>query len=459
MMRPSVCLVFCIVKDKYHVMRIVYNMLEKDDKEMAKTIIEFKNVSKTYADTDTTVLKDISFELEEGKFYTLLGASGSGKSTILNIIAGLLDATTGDVILDNKRINDLPANKRDVHTIFQSYALFPNMNVFDNVAFALKIKGVDKKEIEKRVSESLKMVQLAGYEKRSIAKLSGGQKQRVAIARAIIDRPKVLLLDESLSALDMKLRKDMQYELRELQQRLGITFIFVTHDQEEALAMSDWIFIMNEGEIVQSGTPTDIYDEPINHFVADFIGESNILNGRMIQDYLVEFNGQQFEAVDGGMRKNEPIEVVIRPEDIWFTMPDEGKFNVIVDTQLFRGVHYEIVAYDEFKNEWLIHSTHKAIVGEKVGLDFDPEAIHIMRLNETEEEFDARIEEYVEEEEQTIGLAKAVEEENAEEEAAIQEAVKEALENTMELTELAETVNEILHKQEADALLESEAEK
>ncbi len=459
MMRPSVCLVFCIVKEKYHVMRIVYNMLEKDDKEMAKTIIEFKNVSKTYADTDTTVLKDISFELEEGKFYTLLGASGSGKSTILNIIAGLLDATTGDVILDNKRINDLPANKRDVHTIFQSYALFPNMNVFDNVAFALKIKGVDKKEIEKRVSESLKMVQLAGYEKRSIAKLSGGQKQRVAIARAIIDRPKVLLLDESLSALDMKLRKDMQYELRELQQRLGITFIFVTHDQEEALAMSDWIFIMNEGEIVQSGTPTDIYDEPINHFVADFIGESNILNGRMIQDYLVEFNGQQFEAVDGGMRKNEPIEVVIRPEDIWFTMPDEGKFNVIVDTQLFRGVHYEIVAYDEFKNEWLIHSTHKAIVGEKVGLDFDPEAIHIMRLNETEEEFDARIEEYVEEEEQTIGLAKAVEEENAEEEAAIQEAVKEALENTMELTELAETVNEILHKQEADALLESEAEK
>ena len=414
---------------------------------MSKTIIEFKNVSKTYADTDTTVLKDISFELEEGKFYTLLGASGSGKSTILNIIAGLLDATDGDVILDNKRINDLPANKRNVHTIFQSYALFPNMNVFDNVAFALKIKGVDKKAIAKRVSESLKLVRLDGFEKRSITKLSGGQKQRVAIARAIIDRPKVLLLDESLSALDMKLRKDMQYELRELQQSLGITFIFVTHDQEEALAMSDWVFIMNEGEIVQSGTPTDIYDEPINHFVADFIGESNILNGRMIEDYLVEFNGQKFEAVDGGMRKNEPIEVVIRPEDIWFTLPDEGKFNVKVDTQLFRGVHYEIVAYDEFNNEWLIHSTHKAIVGETVGLDFDPEAIHIMRLNETEEEFDARIEEYVEEEE-TVGLANAVEEENAEEEAAIQEAVKEALENTMELTELAETVNEILQKQE-----------
>lgn len=376
-----------------------------------KNIIEFKNVSKVYEDNGQVVLKDVSLEIEEGKFYTLLGASGSGKSTILNIIAGFLDATSGEVFLDGKKINDVPANKRNVHTIFQSYALFPNMNVFDNVAFALKLKGTGKLEIAQRVTQALKQVQLAGYEKRSIAKLSGGQRQRVAIARAIIDQPKVVLLDESLSALDHKLRKEMQYELRELQRSLGITFVFVTHDQEEALAMSDWIFIVNEGEIVQSGTPIDIYDEPINHFVADFIGESNILNGRMIEDYLVEFNGQQFEAVDGGMRHNEPVEIVLRPEDLTFSLPDEGKFNVKVETQLFRGVHYEIVAKDNFDNEWLIHSTNKAIVGETVGLDFTPEAIHVMRLNESEEDFDARIEEYVEEEEQTVGLVNAIEEE------------------------------------------------
>lgn len=361
---------------------------------MSKTIIEFKNVSKTYADTDTTVLKDISFELEEGKFYTLLGASGSGKSTILNIIAGLLDATDGDVILDNKRINDLPANKRNVHTIFQSYALFPNMNVFDNVAFALKIKGVDKKEIAKRVSESLKLVRLDGFEKRSITKLSGGQKQRVAIARAIIDRPKVLLLDESLSALDMKLRKDMQYELRELQQSLGITFIFVTHDQEEALAMSDWVFIMNEGEIVQSGTPTDIYDEPINHFVADFIGESNILDGIMKTDYLVHFTGKDFENVDAGMRPNERVEVVLRPEDLDLTTIENGKLVVTIDDQSFRGDYYEITALDDDGNEWQVQATNKAEIGERVGLTFDPEDIHIMRFNESEDDFDARLESY-----------------------------------------------------------------
>ncbi|MBF0843566.1 ABC transporter ATP-binding protein, partial [Streptococcus danieliae] len=265
-----------------------------------------------------------------GKFYTLLGASGSGKSTILNMIAGLLDPSSGDIFLDGQRLNDVPINQRDVHTVFQSYALFPHMNVFDNVAFPLKVRKVDKKEIAERVSQVLKMVQLSGYEKRSIQKLSGGQRQRVAIARAIINQPRVVLLDEPLSALDLKLRTDMQYELRELQQGLGITFVFVTHDQEEALAMSDWIFVMNEGEIIQSGTPVDIYDEPINHFVASFIGESNILPGTMIEDYLVEFNGRRFEAVDGGMRPREAVEVVIRPEDLRITLPEEGKLQVTV---------------------------------------------------------------------------------------------------------------------------------
>ncbi|WEV61213.1 ABC transporter ATP-binding protein [Streptococcaceae bacterium ESL0729] len=378
---------------------------------MTKNIIEFKNVSKVFEDTGTVVLKDINFELEEGKFYTLLGASGSGKTTILNLIAGFLEATSGDILLDGKRINDIPTNKRDVHTVFQSYALFPDKNVFDNVAFPLKIRKVAKDEIEQRVTEALKMMRLTGYEKRSIHKLSGGQKQRVAIARAIINEPRVILLDEPLSALDLKLRTEMQYELRTLQQRLGITFIFVTHDQEEALAMSDWIFIMNEGEIVQSGSPVDIYDEPINHFVADFIGESNIVEGRMLEDYLVEFNGKKFEAVDGGMRKNEPVEIVIRPEDLQFTLPDEGKFNVRVTTQVFMGVHYKIIAVDDLGNEWMIHSRRKAIVGEIIGLDFEPEDLHIMRFNESEEEFDARIEEYVEEDEFDEGIVVGLEEE------------------------------------------------
>lgn len=363
-----------------------------EDKKVGKPIISFDNVVKYY--DNETILKNVSFEITEGKFYTLLGPSGCGKTTILRIIAGFTEASEGDIYFEGKRFNDLTANKRQVNTVFQDYALFPHMNVFDNVAFGLKIKKMTKTEISKKVKEALRMVQLPNYENRKISEMSGGQKQRVAIARAIVNEPKVLLLDEPLSALDLKLRTDMQYELRDLQQRLGITFIFVTHDQEEALAMSDEIFVMNRGEIVQSGTPVDIYDEPINHFVADFVGESNIVNGVMIKDNLVEFVGKQFECVDSGMYPNELVEVVLRPEDLTITTPDKGKLVVTVDTQLFRGVYYEIICYDEQKNEWMVHSTKKTIEGSKAGLFFDPEAIHVMRLNETEEEFDARLNSY-----------------------------------------------------------------
>ncbi|MDR1521775.1 MAG: ABC transporter ATP-binding protein [Streptococcaceae bacterium] len=363
---------------------------------MVVPMIELKSVLKQY-DRDTTILKNIDLKIEQGKFYTLLGASGSGKTTILRIIAGFENVTSGEILLNGQIINDIPANKRPVNTVFQDYALFPHMNVFENVAFGLKIKKMKKDIIEEKVQKALQMVQLADFKRRKILAMSGGQKQRVAIARALVNEPKVLLLDEPLSALDLKLRTQMQYELRELQQQLGITFVFVTHDQEEALAMSDWIFVINDGKIVQNGTPVDIYDEPINHFVADFIGESNIVDGIMIDDYLVEFVGQCFEATDGGMRKKEPVEVVIRPEDLSIVASKQGKIIVKVDTQLFRGVHYEIIAYDKEGNEWMIHSTRKVKVGEEIGLYFEPEDLHIMRFNETEEEFDARIEEYVEE--------------------------------------------------------------
>lgn len=359
-----------------------------------KPIITLENVKKVY--DDETVLHDINFELEKGKFYTLLGPSGCGKTTILRLIAGFADATEGVIKINGETVNDIPANRRKVNTVFQDYALFPHMNVFDNIAFGLTIKKMPKDQIIQKVKEALKMVQLEGYENREISEMSGGQQQRVAIARAIVNEPDVLLLDEPLSALDLKLRTDMQYELRELQQRLGITFIFVTHDQEEALAMSDWIFVMNKGVIVQSGTPVDIYDEPIDRFVADFIGESNIVPGTMVEDYKVRFVGKEFECSDAGITPGEKIEIVIRPEDLELTTVENGKLVVNIDTQLFRGVHYEIIGYDKDGNEWMIHSTKSAEIGKDVGLHFGPQDIHVMRLGESEEEFDARLESYEE---------------------------------------------------------------
>ncbi|MFC5650664.1 ABC transporter ATP-binding protein [Paenibacillus solisilvae] len=356
-------------------------------------IIRFEKVTKQYQG-DAAVLRDVSFTIERGRFYTLLGPSGCGKTTILRLIAGFTEPTSGNIYFNGRVINHIPANKRQVNTVFQDYALFPHLNVFENIAFGLRIKKLKRADIEAKVKEALRFVNLTGYESREIKEMSGGQRQRVAIARAIVNEPEIILLDEPLSALDLKLRTEMQYELRELQQRLGITFIFVTHDQEEALAMSDEIFVLSEGIIQQSGTPTDIYDEPINRFVADFIGESNIVAGKMTQDFLVEFGGRTFECVDRGLHPNEPIEIVIRPEDLEITAVQQGKLQVQVETQLFRGVHYEILCSDETGNKWLVHSTKKVVVGEAIGLTFETEAIHVMRFGESEEDFDRRLEAY-----------------------------------------------------------------
>ncbi len=358
-------------------------------------IVRFENVTKQY-DDDPAVLNDVSFELERGKFYTLLGPSGCGKTTIIRLIAGFIEPTSGRIFMGGQEISKISPSKRRVNTVFQDYALFPHLNVFDNVAFGPVVKRMKKPAITAAVRGALRFVNLESLETRAVSGLSGGQQQRVAIARAIVNEPEVLLLDEPLSALDPKLRTDMQYELRELQRRLGITFVFVTHDQEEALALSDEVFVLNNGRIQQSGTPKEIYDEPVNRFVADFIGESNIVAGTMIKDCLVEFVGRQFECVDRGFAANEPAEVVIRPEDLEITSTDRGRLRVHVDSQLFRGVHYEICCYDENGNEWIVHSTKRATVGDEVGLDFGPEDIHVMHLSAADSGLDGRVESYEE---------------------------------------------------------------
>jgi len=342
-------------------------------------IIELKNISKSF--DGEMVLNNINLDIYDNEFLTLLGPSGCGKTTTLRIIGGFETADVGDVVFMGERINDLPPHKRHVNTIFQRYALFPHLNVFENVAFPLREQRVNKNEIKERVTEMLKMVALTGFEKRSVTSLSGGQQQRVAIARALISRPKVLLLDEPLAALDLKLRKDMQQELKNIQKAMGITFIFVTHDQEEALSMSDTVVVMSEGQIQQIGTPIDIYNEPKNAFVADFIGESNILDGVMLQDYRVSFSGHEFECVDAGFGLREPVDVVVRPEDVDIVPEEKGMLRGEVTSVTFLGVHYEIIVdINGFK--WMIQTTDYEEVGAHIGLYIEPEAIHIMKKSE-----------------------------------------------------------------------------
>ena len=339
-------------------------------------IIELKGITKSYG--KDTILDNLSLNIKKNEFLTLLGPSGCGKTTTLKIIAGFETADSGQVVFENNIINDIPPYERQLNTVFQKYALFPHMNVYENIAFGLKLKKMPKDIIDQKVKEMLKLVALEGYENRDIEALSGGQQQRVAIARALVNEPKVLLLDEPLGALDMKLRKGMQIELKRIQQKLGITFIFVTHDQEEALTMSDTIVVMNKGEIQQMGSPEDIYNEPANSFVAKFIGESNIVDGTMLDDFKVEFAGRIFDCVDKGFEKNEAIEVVIRPEDFEMVKYEDGMLKGTVTSVIFKGVHYEIEVKDE-NHTWILHNTKHAEIGSKIGLSLDPESIHIMK--------------------------------------------------------------------------------
>ncbi|MDD2496237.1 MAG: ABC transporter ATP-binding protein, partial [Tissierellia bacterium] len=340
---------------------------------MDKTIIELHDITKKFE--GELVLDDINLSVRENEFLTLLGPSGCGKTTTLRIIGGFETPTSGEVYFDGHLMNDIPPFKRQLNTVFQKYALFPHLNVFENIAFGLRIKKMDERLIESKVAKMLELFNLKNYGKRKIDQLSGGQQQRIAIARALVNEPNVLLLDEPLGALDLKLRKEMQNELKAMQKQLGITFVYVTHDQEEALTMSDTIVVMNEGVIQQMGSPIDIYNEPENAFVADFIGESNILDGIMHDDYLVEFLGKKFQCVDTGFGRGEEVEVVIRPEDLVLSDADNSLLKGTVKSVTFKGVHYEMIV-DVSGFEFLVHSTAKAPIGETVGLSLTPDDIH-----------------------------------------------------------------------------------
>ena len=353
---------------------------------MSKELIRLSNC--TMAFDGDVVLDNINLYINDQEFLTLLGPSGCGKTTTLRIIGGFQTPTQGDVFFDGVRINDVPPHKRTINTVFQRYALFPHLNVFENIAFGLRIPKTDpesrrkvklpESEIQERVLEMLKVVNLKGFEKRAVSSLSGGQQQRVAIARALVNRPKVLLLDEPLGALDLRLRKDMQIELKRIQQAMGITFIYVTHDQEEALAMSDTVVVMDEGKIQQIGTPEDIYNEPKNAFVADFIGESNIIDGIMRADGVVEIFNRRFQCLDKGFAKDEPVDVVIRPEDVDIVPEGQGQLKGTVTSVTFKGMQYDIIV-DFYGFKWLIQTTDLSPVGSRIGIKIDPDGIHVMK--------------------------------------------------------------------------------
>ena len=347
--------------------------------------MSLKDIDVSY-DKKKQILKGLNLDVEKGELVSLLGPSGCGKTTTLRILGGFTSPDTGRVLFDGQDITKLPPNKRQLNTVFQKYALFPHMSIADNIAFGLKIKNKPKSYIDDKIRYALKLVNLSGYEKRDVTSLSGGQQQRIAIARAIVNEPRVLLLDEPLGALDLKLRQDMQYELIRLKNELGITFIYVTHDQEEALTMSDTIVVMNQGYIQQMGSPEQIYNEPENAFVADFIGESNIVPGLMIHDELVEIFGAKFACVDKGFGNNKPVDVVIRPEDIDLLKPEEGTLQGVVTHLIFKGVHYEMEVTTPDGFEWLVHSTDMFPVGQQVGLHVDPFDIQIMNKPASEDE-------------------------------------------------------------------------